>query len=98
MRGDQTAGLEKLGYSQMSLEERVRANPPLRRIARVIDFEFVYAEVAEKYGIRGHGSVPPAGDLEAHAPMGAVPRAFGAGVNGDNSRAVGLGVGFGLRP
>jgi transposase len=37
----------------------VRANHPLRRIARVIDFAFVYAEVADKYGTKGNVSVPP---------------------------------------
>jgi transposase len=59
MMGYQTARPEKLCDSQISLEQRVRANHPLRRIAQVIDFEFVYAEVAAKYGTRGNVSVPP---------------------------------------
>jgi transposase len=59
MMGYQTARQEKLCYSQISLEQRVRANHPRRRIARGIDFEFVYAEVADRYGTKGNVSVPP---------------------------------------
>src|SRR5436309_12033863 len=59
MMGYQTARREKRVYTPISLEQRVRANHPLRQIARVIDFDFVYAEVADKYGTRGNVSVPP---------------------------------------
>jgi transposase len=59
MMGYQTARQEKLFYLQVSPEKRVRANHPLRQIARVINFDFVYAEVADKYGTKGNVSVPP---------------------------------------
>ena len=59
MMGYQTAPPEKLVCTPISLEQRVRGNPVLRRIARVIDFDFVYAEVADKYGARGNVSIPP---------------------------------------
>lgn len=49
----------KLFYTQLCLEQRIRSNHPLRQIARLIDFEFVYEEVASAYGSRGNISVPP---------------------------------------
>ena len=59
MMGYQTARPERLFYTQINLEQRVRADHPLRRIAREIDFTFVYAEVADKYGTKGNVSVSP---------------------------------------
>lgn len=45
---------------QVNLEKRVRADHPLRRIAEVVDFSFVRAEVASRYGRNGNESVDPA--------------------------------------
>jgi transposase len=41
------------------LDEGIRPNHPLRKIAQSIDFEFVYKEVEASYGARGNVSVPP---------------------------------------
>lgn len=49
----------KLFYTDFSLEHRVRPNHPLRRIARLIDFDFSYRQLADKYGVNGNVSVPP---------------------------------------
>lgn len=59
MMGVQPPRQEKLFYSAVSLEQRVRRDHPLRRIAHTIDFDFIYAEVAGRYGANGHVSVPP---------------------------------------
>ncbi len=45
MMGYQEAPQGKLFYHNINLEERVRANHPLRQINRVIDFDFVYQGV-----------------------------------------------------
>jgi len=43
----------------VNLEERVRANHPLRRIKEIVDFSFVRKEVADCYGYNGNESVDP---------------------------------------
>lgn len=43
----------------INLEQRIRKNHPLRKIKELIDFEFIYDEVKETYGIKGNVSVPP---------------------------------------
>jgi transposase len=57
-----------MGYQQpqnslfhigINIDERVRANHPLRRVRQLIDFDFSYEEVKEHYGINGNVSVPP---------------------------------------
>ena len=59
MMGQEELPQGKLFYYQISLEQRIRKNHPLRRLKELIDFEFVYKEVREKYGIQGNVSVPP---------------------------------------
>jgi transposase len=49
----------KLFYTDFNLEARIRADHPLRAIAATIDFDFVYAEVADRYGDNGNVSVAP---------------------------------------
>jgi len=44
---------------QINLEQRVRAEHPLRKVAAVVDFSFVREEVAQFYGYNGHESVAP---------------------------------------
>jgi hypothetical protein len=44
---------------QVNLEQRIRADHPLRRVAQAVDFSFVRAEVARSYGHNGHESVDP---------------------------------------
>ena len=59
MMGFQESPQGKLFYENISLEKRIRANHPLRRIDELIDFDFVYKDVADRYGNNGHVSVPP---------------------------------------
>jgi transposase len=59
MMGQQPAPQEKLFYTGITLDKRVRRNHPLRKIDEVIDFEFIYNEVKDKYGSNGNVSVPP---------------------------------------
>ena len=50
----------KLFYTGLSLDSRIPANHLLRRIDQRIDLDFVRAEVAGLYGIKGNPSVDPA--------------------------------------
>jgi len=59
MMGHQPLSQENLFYTNIILEERVRRSHPLRRINELIDFEFIYKEVHDKYGSKGNVSVPP---------------------------------------
>ena len=59
MMGVQDRPQDKLFYTHLNLEQRVRKNHPLRKIAELIDFTFVYKEVEDTYGTRGNVSVPP---------------------------------------
>jgi len=49
----------KLFYYNVNLEGRLRIDHPLRRINEIVDFDFIYAEVKDKYGSRGNVSIPP---------------------------------------
>ena len=44
---------------QVDLDQRVRADHPLRRLRETVDFTFVRAEVADRYGYNGNVSVDP---------------------------------------
>ena len=57
--GQEPSPQEKLFYTAISLEKRIRPNHPLRQIDRIVDFEFVYKEVEGTYGSRGNVSIPP---------------------------------------
>ena len=57
--GKQETSQNNLFVTGFSLEKRVRQDHPLRKILKVIDFDFVYSEVADKYGQNGNVSVPP---------------------------------------
>jgi len=59
MMGPIQSSEPKLFHYGVNLEKRVRANNPLRRIQELIDFSFVRAEVAERYGRDGHESEDP---------------------------------------
>lgn len=50
---------ESLFSYRVNLDHRVRKDHPLRRVAAVIDFTFVRAEVARFYGHNGHEGVDP---------------------------------------
>jgi len=59
MMGRQPKVQNKLFYTPINLERRVRKNHILRRVKRYIDFDFIYNEVKDKYGINGNESVAP---------------------------------------
>jgi len=57
--GRQSPPQSKLFYTTVSLEKRVRKDHPLRKIVQVVDFDFIYGEVGDRYGINGNVSVAP---------------------------------------
>jgi transposase len=50
---------KKLFYIGINLDKRIRKNHPLRKIKELIDFDFIYKEVKNKYGYNGNESIPP---------------------------------------
>jgi transposase len=58
MMGVHQSQVELFSY-HVNLEHRVRRDHPLRRVAAVIDFTFVRAEVARFYGQNGNVGVDP---------------------------------------
>lgn len=59
MMGHQPPVQSQLFYTDFNLNQRVRQDHPLRRLAARIDFEFAYQAVADRYGDNGNVSVPP---------------------------------------
>ena len=59
MMGHQSDSQKKLFCYRANLEDRIPDDHPLRRIRAHIDFDFIYDEVKDRYGIRGNVSVPP---------------------------------------
>lgn len=59
MMGRQPKVQNKLFYTSVNLEQRVRKNHILRKVKSHIDFDFIYNEVKDKYGINGNESVAP---------------------------------------
>lgn len=59
MMGRQPPPQPSLFYTGINLENRIRRDHFLRKVARVVDFDFVYGEVKESYGYNGNVSVPP---------------------------------------
>jgi len=58
MMGRQQPQKELFSY-QIDLDQRVRADNPLRQVAAAIDFSWARAEVASTYGYNGNVSVDP---------------------------------------
>ncbi len=59
MMGRQKRVQRKLFYTILNLDQRVRKDHILRKVKNYIDFDFIYNEVNDKYGINGNVSVPP---------------------------------------
>jgi transposase len=59
MMGYQPDLQPKLFYQSVNLDERIPANHILRKMRKLIDFEFIYQEVKYLYGEKGNVSVPP---------------------------------------
>lgn len=59
MMGLQSKVQNKLFYTRINLERRIRKDHPLRAIDKTVDFNFIYNEVKDRYGVNGNVSVPP---------------------------------------
>ena len=59
MMGRESSPQPSLFYAGINLDKRVRSDHVLRKVARLVDFDFVYGEVKESYGYNGNVSVPP---------------------------------------
>jgi transposase len=59
MMGQDKPPQRALFYTGINLDKRVRREHVLRKVAKLVDFEFVYGEVKESYGYNGNVSVPP---------------------------------------
>lgn len=59
MMGQQPDYQYKLFVTGFNLEKRVRKDHLLRKIQDTVDFNFIYHEVKDTYGVKGNVSVPP---------------------------------------
>jgi len=59
MMGYESDGQQKLFYSNLNIEKRIPKEHILRQIKSKIDFDFIYFQVKDTYGIKGNVSVPP---------------------------------------
>ncbi len=59
MMGHQPPPQPSLFYTGINLEKRIRADHVLRKVARMVDFDFVYQEVKDRYGYNGNVSIAP---------------------------------------
>ncbi|MFC1816416.1 transposase [Thermodesulfobacteriota bacterium] len=59
MMGCQKRVQRKLFYTKLNLDQRVPKDHILRKVAKYIDFDFIYKEVTDDYGSNGNVSVPP---------------------------------------
>jgi len=59
MMGMQQSPQSSLFYIGINIDKRVRCNHPLRRVKQLIDFDFAYNEVKDRYGTNGNVSVSP---------------------------------------
>ncbi len=59
MMGHQPPPQPSLFYTGINLEKRIRSDHLLRKVAQMVDFDFVYGEVKESYGYNGNVSVQP---------------------------------------
>ena len=49
----------RLFYTDFNIDQRVRQDHPLRKIKKVVEFDFIYQEVKDTYGTNGHVSIAP---------------------------------------
>ena len=59
MMGRQPKSQKKLFYTTFNLDQRVRKEHILRKIATHVNFDYIYKEVEGTYGSKGNVSVPP---------------------------------------
>src|SRR4030042_7162684 len=58
MIGVESPNNGKLFYN-FNLEKKVRKNHPLRKLKEILNLDFMYGLLKDKYGYNGHVSVPP---------------------------------------
>jgi transposase len=59
MMGRDKPPQRSLFYTGINLDKRVRSDHVLRKVSRLVDFDFVYGEVEKRYGYNGNVSVAP---------------------------------------
>ena len=59
MMGHQSKVQNKLFYTAVNLEKRIRKDHLLRAVDKLVDFDFIYKQVEAHYGVKGNVSVPP---------------------------------------
>ena len=59
MMGRDKPPQRSLFYTGINLDKRVRGDHVLRKVSRLVDFDFVYGEVEKRYGYNGNVSVAP---------------------------------------
>src|SRR2546428_13574520 len=59
MMGRENTPQSSLFYTGINLDKRVRSDHVLRKVARLVEIDFVYGEGKESYGHNGNVSVPP---------------------------------------
>lgn len=59
MKGRKPGAQQKLFYTCLKLEKRIRQDHILRKIAQISDFNFIFMHIEDKYGNNGNVSVPP---------------------------------------
>jgi hypothetical protein len=59
MMGRQPPYQNKFFVTSFNLDRRIRKDHILRKVAEKIDFDFIYQEVKDSYGVNGNVSVPP---------------------------------------
>jgi len=59
MMGYQPPPQRSLFYTGLNLDQRIRRDHSLRKIQELVDFDFIYREVEDKYGSNGNVSVAP---------------------------------------
>jgi hypothetical protein len=57
MMGRQGNIQRQLFYHKVNLDKRIRNDHILRKVEALIDFNFIYNEVADKYGAKGNVSI-----------------------------------------
>ena len=50
MMGRQPDAQSKLFYTRLNLEKRIRKDHILKKISKLVDFDFIYKQVEDKYG------------------------------------------------
>src|SRR5437870_11630544 len=59
MIGRENTPQSSLFYTGINLDKRVRSDHVLRKVAQLVEVDFVYGEVKESYGYNGNVSGPP---------------------------------------